>query len=351
MLASAKPSATGSRFKRLFNWFRRHWYVMSWIVRVAILLAVVLTARRIFISIEPGHAGVRWRMFHDGTEPCRTFREGLRVIPPWDRMYIYDIRTQQLPFSTVLYSQDGLEITTTGSLRYHLNAPLLSYLQTDLGPDYENKLLRPLIVSALRKVLGDFSPHQIYSEDEKGLLQRLRATLDQDLKGVFRAAPEEVAPGCRPHASGGYLFVEEFLLLEVSLPKRVQGAIQYKLEQEQYAQAYQHILQREKDERARRVIEAEGIRKFQELSGIPILKWRGIEATEKLAASPNAKFILAGTGTNQLPVLLSEEGAPDSGKQRENQAKNPIEEPGKAAPGPGRWTPPPRLGHPGPQKD
>jgi hypothetical protein len=60
-------------------------------------------------------------------------------------------------------------------------------------------------------------------------------------------------------------------------------------------------------ERQKWSIEADGIREFEEKSRISMLKWRGIQATERLAASPNAKIIVMGAGENQLPVLLNGE--------------------------------------------
>lgn len=315
MLATTKLPATPSRFQGFNAWLRRKWISTRRLSKLSLLLTIIVCIvcwPRIFITIDPGHGGVMWKRFHNGTELCKTYGEGLHVIGPWNRMYIYDTRTLQMPFSTVLYTQDGLNISVSGSLRYRLNIPLLSYLQTALGPDYEERLLRPQVISALRKTLGDFNPHQIYSEDEKGVLQKLRSTLEADMRDVLDV--HYVAPACQQFAAAGYLFIEEFLLLNVTLPVRVESAVQYKLEQEQYAEAYEYILKRERDERTRRGIEAQGIREFEATSGISILKWRGIEATEKLATSSNAKVIIAGTGANQLPVILNAESPPAAAK-------------------------------------
>jgi regulator of protease activity HflC (stomatin/prohibitin superfamily) len=40
-----------------------------------------------------------------------------------------------------------------------------------------------------------------------------------------------------------------------------------------------------------------------------VIEWKGIEATEKLADSPNAKVIIVGSGKNGLPVILNTAGA------------------------------------------
>jgi hypothetical protein len=58
-------------------------------------------------------------------------------------------------------------------------------------------------------------------------------------------------------------------------------------------------------ERQRRAIEAEGIREFEDNTHVSFLKWRAMEATEHLAASPNTKIVVMGTGQGQLPVLLN----------------------------------------------
>jgi regulator of protease activity HflC (stomatin/prohibitin superfamily) len=68
------------------------------------------------------------------------------------------------------------------------------------------------------------------------------------------------------------------------------------------------ILQKEKQEAERKRIEAQGIADFQKIvaAGISpqLLEWKGIEATEKLAASANAKIVIIGNPKNGLPLVL-----------------------------------------------
>ena len=42
--------------------------------------------------------------------------------------------------------------------------------------------------------------------------------------------------------------------------------------------------------------------------GAELLKWKGIEATERLADSPNSKLVIMGNGKDQLPVILNGAG-------------------------------------------
>lgn len=96
--------------------------------------------------------------------------------------------------------------------------------------------------------------------------------------------------------------VNAVLIREVHLPSAVQAAIQTKFEEEQKALQMQFVLERTKQESARKHIEALGIADYQEIisKGLNerVIEWKGIEATEKLAESPNAKVIVVGSGKN-----------------------------------------------------
>lgn len=79
-------------------------------------------------------------------------------------------------------------------------------------------------------------------------------------------------------------------LRRVGLPPGLSQAIEEKLRAEQESQRMEFVLLKETQEAERKRIEARGIADFQDIvaKGIsePLLRWKGIEATEKLAASP-----------------------------------------------------------------
>ncbi len=70
----------------------------------------------------------------------------------------------------------------------------------------------------------------------------------------------------------------------------------------------QFVLLKEQQEAERKRIEAKGIADFQDIvsKGISdqLLKWKGIEATEKLASSNNTKIVVIGSGKDGLPLIL-----------------------------------------------
>jgi len=104
------------------------------------------------------------------------------------------------------------------------------------------------------------------------------------------------------------VIVENVLLRDVQLPAMLKGSIEAKQQAEQDALRMSFILQKEKQEAERKRIEAQGIADFQRIvaTGISpqLLEWKGIEATEKLATSSNAKVVIIGNPKNGLPLVL-----------------------------------------------
>jgi prohibitin 1 len=104
------------------------------------------------------------------------------------------------------------------------------------------------------------------------------------------------------------IIVESVLLRDVQLPAMLKTSIEAKQQAEQDALRMNFVLQKEKQEAERKRIEAQGISDFQRIvaQGISpqLLEWKGIEATERLATSPNAKVVLIGNSRTGLPLIL-----------------------------------------------
>lgn len=285
------PEDTEARLKTL-KWRRRRRRLREGavlglkVLGVVVLFTFVIFFNRIVHTVLPGERGVMWQLLGGGTVLDKSYDEGIKFTFPWDEFYIYDMRIQELRQETLIYAGDGLEIRATTSTRFRPRVDALPELHVHIGPTYTDKVVKPEVVSTLRQVLGDFTPEMIYAKDEAGLVSELLTRLRQNL-------------------DPRYFDVHEFIITELRLPPTIEAAIKAKLTQEQEMLSYRFRIEREKDERERRVIEAEGVRAFETISGVPILKWRGIEVTERFAESNNAKIILMGTGEGQLPVILN----------------------------------------------
>ena len=145
--------------------------------------------------------------------------------------------------------------------------------------------------------MGRYTPEEIYSTKREQIEREILEEVSQKL-------------------AGKHIRVNAILIREVHLPPVVEGAIQAKLQEEQKALEMQYVLERTRQEAENKRIEAKGIADFQDIisKGLndKVLEWKGIEATEKLAESPNAKVVVVGSGKNGLPIILNTSGGSES---------------------------------------
>ena len=108
--------------------------------------------------------------------------------------------------------------------------------------------------------------------------------------------------------SAKYIIIDEIIIRQIGLPTEIKKAIEEKLIEQQRAQAYQYIIEKERQEKLRKKIEAEGISAYQKIVSKTLtdrlLAWRGVEATLKLAESHNTKVVVIGRGKDGLPIIL-----------------------------------------------
>ncbi len=254
-------------------------------------VALVLLAAAVFtgcVRIGPGHRGVLYKVFAGGTQE-EIFGEGLHLVAPWNTMYVYDVRLRDGPEKMEILTSNGLSVGLDVSIRFQPIVGELPTLQKNIGPGYYATIIRPTIRSELRKIVGQFTPEEIYS------------TKRQEVE-------DAVSQGIRDALSAKHVVVDAILIRNVALPEKLRVAIAEKLQEEQRAEMMKFTLDRERQEAERKEIEAGGIANFQKIvsQGLTadLLRWKGIEATEALAESSNAKVVVIGSGPDGLPLIL-----------------------------------------------
>ena len=275
-----------------------------YLVLVFCLILLGFVWQRVFIGVPPGHNAVMYRFLGGGTVTDRVWGEGLHVIPPWDRLTIYDTRLQQRTIHFNVLSEEGLQLGVKVSIRYRPHLEMLGFLQRDIGKDYFDKLVLPEIQAHTRRTFGNRPAHEIYSS-AKDVLQELGR-----VPVLGRVEDSDGSPNANP-----YVMVQELKLMDISLPDMVAGAISDKYRQEQLMLEYRYKLEREEKEAERKRTEAAGIRDYNEIVGKlspEMLRLKSIEATLELSRSPNSKVVLLGGGQQgQAPSLIMNlEGPP-----------------------------------------
>lgn len=239
--------------------------------------------------IRSGEAGVIYRPFAGGTNTERTWDEGLRIVAPWNKMFIYNARVQQVPDKFTVLSIDGLEVEVEVSIRFRPRRDDLGFLHRNIGPEYIEKVVKPEVQAQFRFVLGQYRPDEIYTS--QGFIV------------------QTVKQGALAQLNARWVLLDDLLLKSVKLPQTVAASIEAKLRAQQLALEYVYRIEAETLEAERKAIEAGGIAEFKSIiskDGIDesFLRFRGIQATLELAKSPNAKVIVIGGGKDGMPLIL-----------------------------------------------
>ena len=177
------------------------------------------------------------------------------------------------------------------SLIYHLNPDRAAEVFQKLGPRYEDVVVEPTLRSAIREATSSHSANALYTGERDAVAKQIFDQLTGQL-------------GARG------MVVENVLLRDIQLPATLKQSIELKQQAEQESLAMNFRLQKETQEAQRKRIEAQGVRDFQQIvaQGISpsLLEWKGIEATETLAKSPNTKVVVVGNPKNGLPLILGQ---------------------------------------------
>ena len=264
--------------------------LISFGVMAFFAFVVLLTiSGSIFKTIDPGEKAVLFKRFGGGLDTKNLKGEGFHVIAPWNKLYTYDVRTKEALEQMSVLSKNGLTIDVELSYRYQPQTDKIGELHGKIGPDYLKVILKPEIRSATREVIGKYLPEELYSTK--------RETIQDE---IYQRTKENV--------DKKYLVLDEVLIREVALPPSLKAAIEQKLEEEQLSFQYDFLLDRERKEAERKIIEAKAKAESNRILNASltnnILRDKGIEATLELAKSPNSKVVVVGGGDEGLPLIL-----------------------------------------------
>ena len=252
-------------------------------------LAILVIVGTVTVStakvVPPGNVGVLVLL----GKVYGTIPEGVHLVNPLASMELMSVRTKEVFEHAEAPSKEGLNVVLEVSCLYHLMPNKADQVYRDIGPNYENIVVKPQFRAAIRDNTVKHESKALYTSGREVITQEIYKELVSDLK------PRGIA-------------VEKILLRRIQLPQQVVEAINSKLAADQEAQRMQFVLAKERQEAERKRIEAQGIQDFQKIvaQGLTeqVLRWKGIEATRLLAESSNSKTIIIG-GRDGLPLILN----------------------------------------------
>ena len=255
---------------------------------VALLVVVILLYASI-AYVPPGSVGVLTSF--GAVDTKEILREGTHFVSPFKINHVLTVRTQTQEEHTSTPSMEGLNLEMDTSIIYHLDAEKAANLFQTVTMPYSNTLIDPNLRSIIRDTTAGHAANTLYSSSRKQV-------------------EDEIMQGLKKALEPRGIILENVLLRDIQLPQLLRTSIETKQQAEQESLAMNFRLQKERQEADRKRIEAQGIHDFQVIvaQGISpqLLQWKGIEATEVLAKSPNSKIIIIGNAKNGLPLVMSQ---------------------------------------------
>jgi prohibitin 1 len=237
------------------------------------------------VVVRQGEVGVKRRL---GKIQSTPIMEGLKGYNPFvTRIIRVPTRTMNIEVRSPLPSKEGLTVQSDVSILYRVIGTQAPQIVEQLGQNYDQVVILPVFRSAVADVSSRFFAKDMHTGQRAAIEAAIREQMMLQLK------------------DRGFV-VEAVLLKSIVLPAGLTKAIEDKLEAEQDSQRMQFVLDKERQEAQRRVIEAQGIRDAQKIIGeglTPMLiQFKSIEAFNKLSTSPNSKVIIT---SGNAPMLFA----------------------------------------------
>ena len=256
------------------------------------IFIVIIIFFSVYTIVPAGHVKVIdfWGNVYDNE-----LNPGIHLKNPLANVVKFDTRIQEYTMSYIkqegkvsgddsinTLTKEGLNVGLDITVWYHLDGDFASDIYKSIGRDYEVKIIRPQIRTAIREIVAKYEAKDIYS----GKREIIAVEIEDNLKKAVTAKG---------------IIIEKVLLRNVKLPLSLEDAIQSKLAAEQEAEKMEFVLLKEMQEKDRKRIEAEGIKQAQEIIAQSLtenyLHWYWLQ---KLNENPNVVYVATEAG---LPLF------------------------------------------------
>jgi regulator of protease activity HflC (stomatin/prohibitin superfamily) len=260
-----------------------------WLVLGALFLVLLLSIPAAIRVVPVGHALV---VFNTLSKSFRLARQGVTLIPPFiTQTQLYDLRRleytmagargegrrSQVDDSLWSPTREGLQVGIDITVWHHLEPDRVVNIQERIGPDYEEKIIRPAVRSVIRLVISEYAVMDVYSSK--------RSAIQDEINSKIKTLVEK----------DGFV-IDEVVLRDVRFTDDFAKAIEAKQIAQQAAEQMKYVLEKEQREAERKVIEAQG-------------RARAIETvTQALQRNPNyIKYLYVDKLSDKISVIVSDQ--------------------------------------------
>ncbi len=261
-------------------------------VLVALLLVVFISNP--FVVVPSGFVGVKLTL---GKADKEELPPGLHIIVPiLQKVEKMSVRTHSYDLtggnSINALSKDGLTINVELTTLYKIMPDKAAEIFIEYGLFYEDRIIKPVIRSAVRDVIATLDSAQVYQE---------RAVIQ-----------EKIAQQVNSELEKRFIMLDEILIRDIRLPTKVVEAIEQKRRALEEAQRMKFLVEKEKLEAERKKIEAKGIAEANRIIAGSLTKeyltWKFLENIKAYAESPNNTIILMPYDSKMTPIIQLPKG-------------------------------------------
>lgn len=213
---------------------------------LVIVGAVVSILSASFVVVPAGHVGIVFNVMGGVQE--NELGEGVHIVlPVLQQVVYYDVRQREITLARETNdaitgrSSEGLEITTDVTIIYQLARNETAHIHQNIGPNYQNIRIRPVVRSQIRDALANYRAADLISAKRAEMQRQIEAAI----------IPELEKDNIR---------VLNVLLRDVRIPQSITAAIEEKQAAEQQVEVEENRRRQAEIAAQRRVVEAEGQR-------------------------------------------------------------------------------------------
>jgi prohibitin 1 len=251
---------------------------------VAVLLFFCLT------TVPAGNVGVV-DLF--GSVRPDALAPGLHLVNPLAAVHLASTRIEIITATEDVPTREGLAVHLEAAALYRLDPRKAAEMYRTVGAGALDAIVAANFHSVIREITSGHDAKALYTAGT-------RLSMMRDLKKELQSLVADRG-----------IVVEDTPLKKLELPAALQNSIEEKLLAEQASEKMHFILDQERQEAERKKIQAAGIATFQRLVSGDIsdglLRWKGIEATELLAASGNPKTVVIGGASGMSIIMPSDD--------------------------------------------
>ena len=200
-----------------------------------LIFAILIVIINPVAIVGVGERGVKVTL---GQVSPQSYTEGVHIVTPFiQKIYNMDVKTQKYNMATQVYTKDIQQAKITYVTNYNLQPQNAHNMYREVGRDYINVVLLPVIEGTIKDVIGKWNAQDLVANREK--------------------AADEILRKLQTQLTPRYINVTDFQMVEIKYSDTFEKAIESKVTAEQEALKAKNKTVQVQEEARQKVISAE----------------------------------------------------------------------------------------------